>query len=622
MKFSKVPESEIGISIDSMKQLDTIEHNNARATGNVDRETEEGAQQTSPQEDARKCFTAEPKICEGVPKGAHRATSLQSEPMPLDAEKSERDADSDSHEAEVRDGRHLTASGVAQEGEEEGREVADRGRRDYEGGKGQGEQPHGSKRGGETTSQGSVNSSREAASKNKVRFDRPATVEGQTRDIQVRGVVMSASAGGYSVGKLRDRVLHGGDGDEESSGQHGVVATQVTWRGKAVPLAKAIVITINGSRFGPPLTELQHQGERESHPSGKEHNIGGERRRQREGHNRNLTSEASANNVFSSDEGSAEKMPAQGEEKTSAGACTSEKCHRNVDPGGNHTSSSRSRAPRSTRNGSEEEKRVGERRCSNGEASLATQNNSEAKGEARAGRTSLHCDDNNLQRPCRRRQRARKEALPDARSGSPPSPTSDGGHGDRGSGGHGTTLLTRPVFFLADPYLGPPVAACPRAWPCGRNVMADSTVDYRRYRRRRGRRRVSISHESDTSRKARRRLKSGERAGGRGGLRSRLSEQKDASPCNRRSQCATSSSSTDSSSSNSSSGSGSSTSSSGVFSRVGHTRGERPAEAKRGPTTRNRGEKTSEERRPRRSSRRGSIQRASTRGEEKGGEAW
>ena len=50
VKFSKVPESEIGIPIDSMKQLDTIEHNNARATGNVDRETEEGAQQTSPQE--------------------------------------------------------------------------------------------------------------------------------------------------------------------------------------------------------------------------------------------------------------------------------------------------------------------------------------------------------------------------------------------------------------------------------------------------------------------------------------------------------------------------------------------------------------------------------------------
>lgn len=443
---------------------------------------------------------------------------------------------------------------------------------------------------------------------------------------------MPADAGGDSVGANCDRLMHGGDGDDESSGQQRDAAPQVTWRGETVLLAEDIVITIHGSRLGQPQLERQDQGERESHPRRREPIISDGQNKPREGHSRNLAAEDRVSDALFSDEGSDEQLPAQkGERKTRAKSCTGGRFDGNTDyPGGKRTSPSPSHAPRSPRDGDGQAKRVGERRRSNTDASPAKQNNSEAKGET-TGRAFLRSDGDNLQRPCRR-QRSREEALPVARSGSPTSPTSASsrGHGGRGSAGHGRALsrLSRPVFFLADPYLGPPVASCPRAWPCGSNVMVDPAVDCDRHRRRRrGRRRrrhVSNSHVSDTSRKARRRLRSRERAAGAGGARSGSSEQKDSSPFNRRSQSATSSSSSSSSRNNSSSSnsasrsSNSSTSSSGVFSGMEGKKGERRAEAKRG-RTRNREEKTSEERRPQRSSRRGSTQRTSTIGEEKGG---
>lgn len=623
---SNVLEAEVSIPIDSMEQPDTVEQNNARTIGDGDREPQKGTQQTSsPEEEARKCFKVEPIKSEGVSKDAHRMTNLQAKPMAFDDEKSEPDDDCGGHEALPRDGRHLTTSPAAQEGEEEGREGADGRKREEDGGNEQGENPEESTGGGGATAQGSVNNSRKYASRNKVRFDQPATCDKETRDIQARGVDMPADREGVSVGKLCDRLLNGGDGDGESSGPQREAVTQVTWRGEIVPLAKAIVVTINGSRLGLSKPEGHDHGETESQSRGRDPIISDGRNKQLKTHSRNLTAEDPVNDALSSDERSDDQIPAQkGEGKTRAESCSGGRYNGNTVPGGKRTSSSRSHALRSARDGGEQAKRVGERRRSSAEASAATQISSEAKREA-ADRAFLRSDDNNSQSRCCRRQRAREQALPVARSSSPTLPTSSRDHGTRGSVGHGRALsrLTRPVFFLANPYLGPPVASCPRAWPCGNNVMVDSTLDYGRHRRpHRGRpRRVSNKHESGTSRKARKRLKSGERAVGEGGLRSRSSEQKDPSPFKRRSRSATSSSSSSISSNSSYNGSSSSHSSasSGSNSSGGERKkGERLAEAKRGPTTRSSKENTSEERWPRR----GSIQRTSTIGEEKGDEAW
>ena len=623
---SKVLEAEVSIRIDSVKQLDTVEQNTARTAGDGGREPQEGTQQTSsPEEEARKNFTVEPIRSEGVSKDAHMMNNLQAKPVAFGNQKSELDDDCGSHEALPEDGRHLTTSPVAQEGEEAGREGAYGRKREEEGGSKRGEHPKGSRGRGGVTAQGSVRNSREYASRNNDRFNQPALCEKETRNIQTRGMDMPADREGDAVGKLRDRLQNGGDGDGESLDLQREAVTLVTWRGEIVRLAKAIVITMNGSRLGQSQPERQCQGERESQPRGRDPITSDGRSKQIKAHSRSLAAEDSVNDAVSSDERSDDQMPAQrGEQKTSAESCSGGRCNGNADPGGKRTSSSRSHALRSARDGGEQAKRVGQRRRSNAEANAATQANSEAKGET-SDRAFLRSDDNNNQSPCCRRQRAREQAIPVARSSSPTLSTSSRDHGTRGSVGHGraSSRLTRPVFFLANPYLGPPVASCPRAWPCGNNVMVDSTVDYGRHRRpRRGRRRVSNRHESGTSHKARRKHKSGERAVGEGGLRSSSSEEKGPSPFERINRSAMNSSSSYSSSYNGSSSSHSSASSGRKSSRGESKKGERPAEAKRGPSTRSTEEKTSEERWPQQSSRRGSIQRTSTIGEEKGDQAW
>lgn len=643
------------------------------------------------EEESRGKYAAEGGKGEGVSKEVNGASSFQEAYRDVNStsglreeddnkaavfypDKSKREADDpDCHAAVAREGRKLMASGEAQEEKDEClRKSVDGGQEETEGGNDGGKERGGSKAGGGeqegskgeggkreesngragVTSQESVDNSREAVAPNrKVRFDGFVNVDTETRSTQAQGTDIPANPEGDAAGKLSTSLSHGGsDEDEESlSGHQNEAAMQVTWRGQTVSLTKSIVITVNGSRLGQPLPEKRQagKGEAEGHSRRKEgHTMSDGRNRQRKGRNRNVAAEESTNDVlFSSDEeGSDAQMPARGERKTSTdGPCIAERrCDRNAeDPRGSLTSPWPSR---SARNVDKEKKRIGEsRRYSNKaeEPSPAPQQFSEAKGEA-AGSATLRSDqNNNFRHPHRRRQEVGDEVeIPVSQQGSPPSPTSDRRRGDdsgnRGSDGHGRTLSSlltrRPVFFLNEPYLGPPVAACPRTWSRERNVMmVDSTEDCCRHHRRhrgRGRRRhhrISNSQESDTSRQARRRRsKSGARKaadGGGGGLRRRSSESKESSPRNRRCKSSTSSDSgrsSNSSSISSNSGSGSNSSSGGSFRGVGHQTRERPAEAKRGPTIRNREDKAGEERRPQSSCRRGSVRRTSTSGEEKG----
>lgn len=85
----------------------------------------------------------------------------------------------------------------------------------------------------------------------------------------------------------------------------------------------------------------------------------------------------------------------------------------------------------------------------------------------------------------------RKEALPlDLAGSSAPTPP----RGSQGQGS-GARSLARPAVFLLEPYAGPPVAACSRAWPAGTMVMADPMEGCRR-RNRHARCKSSGSHAS------------------------------------------------------------------------------------------------------------------------------
>lgn len=63
--------------------------------------------------------------------------------------------------------------------------------------------------------------------------------------------------------------------------------------------------------------------------------------------------------------------------------------------------------------------------------------------------------------------------------------TRHGTHGHCHTTIRSTTTAIRPACFLHEPYLGPPVAACPRAWPRGTTIVADPTAGCKTRRDRR-----------------------------------------------------------------------------------------------------------------------------------------
>lgn len=59
--------------------------------------------------------------------------------------------------------------------------------------------------------------------------------------------------------------------------------------------------------------------------------------------------------------------------------------------------------------------------------------------------------------------------------GNPGSPSPRGGQGRSSA----PRSASRPAFFLLEPYVGPPIATCSRAWPAGTSVAVDTTKGYR-----------------------------------------------------------------------------------------------------------------------------------------------
>lgn len=131
-------------------------------------------------------------------------------------------------------------------------------------------------------------------------------------------------------------------------------------------------------------------------------------------------------------------------------------------------------------------------------------------------------------------RRRHEEALPLDRTGSsalvPPRGGQGQGQGQGNGNGNGSCRrsLPRPAVFLLEPYAGPPVAACSRAWPAGTRVMAGSVEGCRRRNDRAGHRRSGGPH---ASRRARGKSKSaGGEAKKRSAERTRLGSSSSPNP--------------------------------------------------------------------------------------------
>lgn len=209
------------------------------------------------------------------------------------------------------------------------------------------------------------------------------------------------------------------------------LAMQVTWRGQPVPLAGPIVITLRES-----LVRKFPCGRRGRH--GKPCIDGTE-----------AVAGDSEYDLPSSEEGSDARLASDRNRRQSKG--------------GQHVTT-QGRDGDGKRRGPTES-------CSSKRGSSARRNSARFNPPSDTeAKKECHADRKNFSQ-CRQ-----AEALPLDQVGSsaPTLPRGCQGHGS------GAPSLLRPAVFLADPYAGPPVAECPRAWPAREREMADPTEGYRR----------------------------------------------------------------------------------------------------------------------------------------------
>lgn len=223
-------------------------------------------------------------------------------------------------------------------------------------------------------------------------------------------------------------------------------ATRVTWRGQPMTLARPVVVIVKDSCLGHRRLEWGEIGDRENRRCG-EINDMNRRKQDTDSKVLNTAARDSENSDLISDEESDLDLAAQGKRTSSMPFRASTKGR----------GRGKTRGVTATASG---DSRCGEEKCTG-----------DWKGhqdeEEEAAREGNSANDSSMKR-----------------HGTLRSPTSRGGQG---------RLVTAPgsisrpaMFFLPEPYAGPPVAACARAWPpAGTSVMmaVDPTKGCRRRRR-------------------------------------------------------------------------------------------------------------------------------------------
>ncbi|CAM9942811.1 unnamed protein product [Ectocarpus sp. 4 AP-2014] len=223
----------------------------------------------------------------------------------------------------------------------------------------------------------------------------------------------SANSGGFVVK---------GSAGRDSKGSNAALC--VTWRGKPMMLTEPVLISLKESTIAQTRVELEEKGEmsqrRESMSTGSKRDV--------------------TDNPWSSDEDS---EPARG--LVSQGRSGDRRREATVDTGGKLGPCTREGTadPSAQHNGRYlEEKHAGSSRLDSMENEEEPR--AESKDSQRSGAPRHH----------------ERKALPMVQRGTPTS----------------SRRPTRQAVFLSEPYLGPPIAACPRAWPAeSTNTMASAT---------------------------------------------------------------------------------------------------------------------------------------------------
>ncbi|CAM9642793.1 unnamed protein product [Ectocarpus sp. 12 AP-2014] len=239
-----------------------------------------------------------------------------------------------------------------------------------------------------------------------------------------------------------------GSAGRDSKGSNAALC--VTWRGKLMTLTEPVLISLKESTIAQTRVELEEEGEMKNK----------RRESMSTGSKRDAT-----DNPWSSDEDS---EPARG--PASQGRSGDRKREATVDTGSKLGPCTRevTADPSAQHNGRYlEEKHAGSSRLD------ATENEeehrAESKGSQRSGAPRTHHEG---------------KSLPMVQRGTPTS----------------SRRPTRRAVFLSGPYLGPPIAACPRAWPAeSANTMASATDGRHGHHARRSYRAGYSSSASDDS---------------------------------------------------------------------------------------------------------------------------
>lgn len=250
-----------------------------------------------------------------------------------------------------------------------------------------------------------------------------------------------------------------GTDDESPTWQDRDGLLRATWRGEPVTLTGPIAITLEHTGVGKPypgrkIGECDREGDPAcARPRRDTQGAGGQ-----PGSDGECVSSGEEDRIFSSDEesdGSYKDPPSQ--EKPTA----------------------ESRVRKGHVNGVVNERSSGRRR------SESSSTRKEAICDAKAGEGSLprttrkfdNEDRNHHHHRSARQQQEQNakgnEALPVPRTGSPNNSPPQSHRTNRADTTLIASSLVRPVVFLAEPYLGPPVAGCPRTWPTGSSILAD-----------------------------------------------------------------------------------------------------------------------------------------------------
>lgn len=231
----------------------------------------------------------------------------------------------------------------------------------------------------------------------------------------------------------------------------------VSWRGKSVTLTKPVLISLKESTLGQTRRELEEKGEMKS------------RRRENMSTGSERDGQPLTDNPLSSDE---ESEPARG--PASQGRSGDRRREGTVDTGSKlgPCTSEGNADPCTQRNGRYlEEKHAGASRRDNveSEEERGVSHRAESKDPQRSDGPRFHHEG---------------KALPMVQRGTPTS----------------SRRPARQAVFLSEPYFGPPIAACPRAWPAqSANTMASATDGRHGHDSRRSHRAGYSSSASDDS---------------------------------------------------------------------------------------------------------------------------